>query len=110
MPRLSTFIHHEYLCWAGLVVGTADYPMIRRALFSPGGPPSPADLVGQCVKAGRTEMTQDLWNPAWAGLGEQGRKMQGSVSGGMEVSAPQTVSEGNLWQGNQGLERPRTME
>lgn len=91
-------------------MGTADYPMIRRSLSSPGGPPSPANLEGQCVIAGRTEMTQDLWNPAWAGLGEQGRKMQGSVSGGMEVSAPQMVSEGNLWQGNQSLERPRSME
>lgn len=90
-------------------MGTADYPVVRRALSSPGGPPSPADLVGQCVVAGRTEVTQDLWIPPRAGPREQGRKMQGSVSGGKEVSAPQTVSEGNLRHGNQSPERPRSM-
>lgn len=54
-------------------------------------------------------MTQDLWNPARAGPGEQGRKMQGSVSGGKEVSALQMVSEGNLRHGDQSPERPRSM-
>lgn len=91
------------------MVGTADYLVVRRALSSPGHPLSPSDLVGQCVVAGRTEMTRDLWNPARAGPGEQGRKMQGSVSGGKEVSAPQMVSEGNLRHGDQRPERPRSM-
>ena len=91
------------------MVGTADYPVVRRALSSPGGSPIPADLVGQCVVAGRTEMTWDLWNPTQAGPGKQGRKMQGSVSRGKEVSAPQMVSEWNLRHGNQSPERPRRM-
>ena len=54
-------------------------------------------------------MTWDLWNPTQAGPGKQGRKMQGSVSGGTEVSAPQMVSEGTLRHGNPSPERPRSM-
>ena len=37
-------------------------------------------------------MTRVLWNPVWARPGDQGRKIQGSVSGGRDASAQQTMS------------------
>lgn len=57
-----------------------------------------AEIVGRCAVTG----------VGWARL--PGMEGSGSVSGGRDASAQQTVSEGCCGQRDQNLERPRSME
>lgn len=55
-------------------------------------------------------MTRDLWESSPVLGPEQGRKMQGSVSGREGGFAPQMVSEGNLRYGDQRPKGPEAWD